>query len=107
MGNDLKRKCLQNEAKLDERQKEVIMLREESKCLKRKNECLRNESECLKEESMFNVQEREEMRQDIIRRENESNEVIRQKDAKIKEHVDSIKSLKTDIFSLQNEIVDM
>jgi len=81
--NRIQSKCPQNEEELKEREKEIRRLRKESEC---------------------NEMEMEEKMKDISRREME---LIREKDMKIKEHADSINSLKSKISSLQNEICEM
>merc|ERR1712238_327415 len=84
--NNIQSKCLQNEEELEERKEEIIMLRRESEC---------NEMEMKEEMKVISI------------REKECNELIREMDMKIKEHADSINSLKSKISSLQNEICEM
>merc|ERR1712238_335238 len=84
--NNIQSKCLQNEEELEERKEEIIMLRRESEC---------NEMKMKEEMKVISI------------REKECNELIREKDMKIKEHADSINSLKSNISSLQNEMCEM
>merc|ERR1712194_8723 len=84
--NDIQVKCLETEEKLDESKKEVILLRNERKC---------------------DVEEMEENFRLMSIREQESKEMIRQRDMMIKENVEAAKSLKVNITSLKNKISEM
>merc|ERR1712194_308684 len=84
--NDIQVKCLETEEKLDESKKEVILLRNERKCY---------------------VEEMEENFRLMSIREQESKEMIRQRDMMIKENVEAAKSLKVNITSLKNKISEM
>ena len=84
--NDIKVKCVQNEEKLEEREKEIMMLRKD-----------RNDNEVEMEEKM----------KLISIREKERDEMIRQKERKIEEQLEAMKSLKNKHACLENEISEM
>ena len=71
--NDIKGKCVQNEETLDGSEKEIIRLRKEREF---------NEVEMKNKVMLINI------------REKESNELMRQKDTKIEEHVEAVTTLK-------------
>ena len=86
MLDDSKVKCVQNEEKLEEREKEIMMLRKDRK---------------------DNEVEMEEKMKLISIREKERDEMIRQKERKIEEQLEAMKSLKNKHACLENEISEM
>merc|ERR1739844_557226 len=86
MLNDSKVKCVQNEGKLEEREKEIIMLRKDRK---------------------DNEVEMEEKMKLISIREKERDEMIWQKERKSEEQLEAMKSLKNKHACLENEISEM
>ena len=83
MLNDSKVKCVQNEEKLEEREKEIIMLRKDRKD---------NEVEVEEKMKLISI------------REKERDEMIRQKQRKIEGQLEGMKSLKNKHACLENEI---
>ena len=79
-------KCVQNEEELEEREKEILMLRKD-----------RKDSEVEMEEKM----------KLISIREKERDEMIRQKERKIEEQLEAMNSLKNKHACLENEISEM
>ena len=86
MLNDSKVKCVQNEGKLEEREKEIMMLRKDRK---------------------DNEVEMEEKMKLISIREKERDEMIWQKERKSEEQLEAMKSLKNKHACLENEISEM
>merc|ERR1739844_409199 len=84
--NDIKVKCVENEEKLEEREKEITRLRRESE---------ENEVEMEGKMKRINM------------REKESDEMIRQKEMKIEEQLEAMKSLTDKHACLENEISEM
>merc|ERR1739844_771898 len=86
MLNDSKVKCVQNEGKLEEREKEIIMLRKDRKD---------NEVEMEEKMKLISIKEKE------------RDEMIRQKERKIEEQLKAMKSLEKENACLENEISEM
>merc|ERR1739844_803245 len=84
--NDIKVKCVENEEKLEEREKEITRLRRESD---------ENEVEMEGKMKLISI------------REKESDEMIRQKEMKIEEQLEAMKSLTDKHACLENEISEM
>merc|ERR1712048_1395983 len=84
--NDLKRKCVEKEAKLEEMERETVVLSKE------------------KENIEIEMEERVKA---MSRREKESSEMMRQSDVKIEEQLETVNKLKNQNRSLKNEISDL